>query len=905
MSGSSFEDLISFEISSIKTVLRRYLSPLFPGAAELLANAAKPALEESTLLQSVLDIFCEPLGMLLNDAPALCSEITRLLSLTGPLLEDRVAGTTLQEAADAAHGLGEQFDKLGEADMAYNLFDSAYYIYDIIRHPCLTTANALRRLSHPDNLNQHYSAIWRYATQALVQALNTSSAWLEAIDAAELALTVYTPDEGLQQKLCKDFSAAMANAQDTPLNALPEIYVANIDPRFISPEIRLPAITELAKRQWPPNQPWPVGRAIEIYATFNAQCSIDDTRQHLIGLSKDLPSLGWNDLTLRHPKLVNAVPLRRSLIVNVNRTGEFAMQIAHEITHAYCLTGPLGWASAAYGAAIQSHEQILKRRGATADTLPTDTVSLALGEVQLLAALRAAVQESVWTPWLEGVAQYVELLADPTENSKQIITVHAALRSLVDPLQEEGKTFKECFEAMAAQFDRFMSEAISRLSRLRHIGYYEPGFGMLRDVYLLGYLMVRSVVCRWEVTLGRRITPVDAASALVLITRHATSSVDWGFDVPPESIVGQSMDEFARWVRLMSSMNRESLEMLLESPEKDSAGYEYYWIEGRPVRTAEPLTESELSVAQEAWKHTEKGALAVLFGPGILDSLAEKQRSEAYSLLINGRSLLIRMLGEFVNDRALLPVGRDMARLIPQSDGTIIISPRTYVGLGRKGDDAGLPRYSPRSVRLEKGKEEAEFLRKLSGYLGTSRAVVTRVVDLVGHPETPLQYGPISYVWIIHGSAWNRVTLGDHQKPVDVSDGFLQSVRRRLRSSGADSEEASRLESLSSLAKRLPIRNEGYPWRSFAETFDKLATGRSIAVEVLSASWEAAEGALSKALDEVFEDPGLRNGLADYLYRTGRSEPWTGDHPVLATSLARLAFRRDVGSGIRPFGEGE
>ena len=46
-------------------------------------------------------------------------------------------------------------------------------------------------------------------------------------------------------------------------------------------------------------------------------------------------------------RYLDAVPLRRSLLVDLDRTGDTVMELVHELTHAHTLLGPLGWARTA------------------------------------------------------------------------------------------------------------------------------------------------------------------------------------------------------------------------------------------------------------------------------------------------------------------------------------------------------------------------------------------------------------------------------------------------------------------------------------------------------------------------------------------------------------------------------
>lgn len=96
--------------------------------------------------------------------------------------------------------------------------------------------------------------------------------------------------------------------------------------------------------------------------------------------------------------------------------------------------------------------------------IPHDATEEQLAGLLLSIAYRTGVLESVWRPWLEGIAMYVELLCDPNEDPEEILPVFEAIRSLTDSrvrkFHEESKEeFTERFAAEnTALYENFHSE---------------------------------------------------------------------------------------------------------------------------------------------------------------------------------------------------------------------------------------------------------------------------------------------------------------------------------------------------------------------------------------------------------------------------------------------------------------
>jgi hypothetical protein len=222
--------------------------------------------------------------------------------------------------------------------------------------------------------------------------------------------------------------------------------------------------------------------------------------------------------------------------------------------------------------------------------------------------------------------------------------------------------------------------------------------------------MVRAVVSGWEATLGRRILPIDAGKLLVSVTRSATNSLHWGFEVSPSEFAAQAASEFRRWVESISRITADSLDLLLDDVNRDSAGHRYFWDGPEPRRcTADNAQEAELNF-ERAWHSLCDGARSLASGQ-TLSHLEEAERAAASSIVFQNCDALFGLVGEFVDDRALLPIGHEMARIVLMEDGRALICPRTYVGLDSSNDPADLPRYSIRWIILEGGRRNSTYIR--------------------------------------------------------------------------------------------------------------------------------------------------------------------------------------------------
>jgi len=920
---SQTNSLVDFYVNALQTTLGRTLRQRGAEQAALIRRLREKMMQgyhEGT--KQVLDILTSQIDLPFDQRQSLVAGVLKLAEFTPELLTDAVDSNTLKKSIEEMYALALLVEKIGQPDMAYNLFEGAYHLASVLGDPSLKVAINLRRLANPDNVNQYHAAIWRFATAKLgdcVKAYKSRAAtlpptnedWLSALDAVELAFNVCVDLIPLQQQLCDQFVQVLREAEGTPVEELVAIYPVQVDAQYIDPEKRGKLIAALTGSPAGSNDTPSRIAALELWAAVKGQTMLDDVRLKFLNRYRGRPNLSWHDLTLQHENLLHAVPLQRALIVDIDRTGELILELTHEIAHAYCLLGPIGWAITAFRVATHCCELIItspdvkensenKRTDGLAN-LQDDAALIDFAEIQLAACYRSAVHEAIWTPWLEGVAQYVEMLADPKADPQEIMTVHEAVRSLVDlsvdPLGGESQEdFAQRYsDELSKQFEDFLSDALSRYARFRHVGYLQEK--ARREVYLFGYLLVRSIVARWEVTLGRRIEPVLAAKLLLNASRNGTYSIAESLQREPEEFSSCASAIFSDWIETLATIDRESLEAFFESVASDALGHKYYWKGGRPRRVADHVDDAQATV-NSSWTTFEQACTGLVSGTGLRH--APSALDIAGTVATEHHKLISQLFEHYLETMSLLPVGKDMSRLVLFDDGRAMVCPRTYVGLEEPREDGSLPRYSPRVFPLTGGATETDFLRRSCGLLGTARLHVTRIIDLTGHANSPNQRPNISYVCLFLGDKWHRVTLGDTHVTNGIGDDFIEALRRRVLHPPFPNEVGS-LRSPLTLAKRLVERKAHSHYAALALAFNKDALSFDVALRAAARAFGSNEHELRDASSLTLAATKGRVDLADYLALTGKGQV-TRNHPALGTPLASIALRTESMSGITPFG---
>ncbi len=857
----------------------------------------------------------------LADLPALSLTLL-VISRDVQTLDDDPAGPA-QPRAGRLFEAAVLLSRVAEGYSAYVLCEVAYEMCHAEGLPAPAIARLQLELAARDSEEWHASA-WRCAIEQCRDALARGSNWLEAIDAFELAMMLPVARQQLQGQLVDDLRLVLQNADATPLRvlkaALPfqapkgifkEDYVLKLAVALLRARGTDVALAEFKGDE---------ARAslYELGATM-VQIHVDDERAALRPASRFSPEMSWTDHSLAHAQLVDAVPLQRSLIVDIDRSADTLVELLHEVTHAFTLLGPLGWARTAYRAATQYAEMMLidlqggTRAGRSLDELEAtpplaaitavNGLSAGLCDVQFAAQYRSKVLQAVWTPWLEGLAVYAELLCDPVEDETQMFAPLLAIRSLVDPVysrrsdESEDEAKRRYWGELHAQFEAFCSGAIKRTSRLRHLGYLKsrstPG------VYLLGYLLVRSIISRWELSLGTRLPPAIAIRLLLDATRNGSWDALPPVDADLDDFEPQCQARLSRFVAMVAALPASFLRDYFRPLEDGQAHRRYSWAGGVPVPIDLSQPDAEAGTPLLA-AHLQARAAAVRIavrGPHFESMLAEDYFVEAETL--HGPSV------EALFDRlhaqsSLVAVGRCETRLVilDEARARVAFCPRTFAGLlgSEDANDLAVARYSIRVVELPGGRAGLQALRTAVRQRGSARVRCTRLVDMVGLAGTPLEMANTSYVYFGLGD-WRLISTNDTMRSIGPGfDRFENLARLRVEPPVLMQDEHLSLANAAWLVGRANDAIAALPSARLLAGFDAEACALRSATQSGAQALACDEAALSAAVADLIADTSRHGAIADFLSSHGK----LARDKALSTDLGPLAFDISAPSGIRP-----
>ena len=795
-------------------------------------------------------------------------------------------------------------------DMAYNMFEASYNLASSIGAPALPVATKLLDTADAEKLDQFASSAWRFAAERIRESIASGGEWLEALDAIELALAVEpAPDKGFRQMLFQHLMAVVRAARDTPIAAILPMLVTQAPADAVEPSFRRQFYAMLLGATVDQLAAAPEG-AVAHLAAIKGQSLADDLRIELSPVAKVRPGLSWTDLSLSHRRLIRVVPLGRSLVADVDRTGGFALELVHEIGHAYCLLGPIGWGYTALRAALHYAEMMLFdvagrssseaswRHADPLNQLPANPLAASLALRQLEIAQRAHILRTVWTPWLEGVALYLELLCDPATSANEIIAPHEIVRGLVDyqveeprPGESEDAYSTRYANQTAQEFEKFYTAALKRCSRLRHAAYAQAGGDT--SLYLSGYLIVRALVSRWERTLDRQLKPIDAVKLLLDATRNGTREALPDLDLPVEEFHSESLARVTRWLFSLADLDGATLEAFFQEVQPDDRKRPFDWATGKPV----PLSEPTDSTLVDFIDDLVTAATSTIMGvPG--ETREARLRDEGF---VRHRAGMGALFEAHYQRMTLVPLGHDSARLLTFDDHSrVAICPRTYAGLDGADSDLRWQRYSIGSWVAPGGADEIHLIRATCARHRTARADVTRVVDMVGYSDSPVSAAGVSYVCCSIGSEWSHVTLGYGRKMLDTDhQTFRQRILSRLEPLPFCRDEANNILSISFLADRLERSGVTAPMTAA----DHSADAQSAAFALCGRVFGVTEAAARTALLKCASSPVARSEAFAYLHDSGMSRsPEIPRHPHNA-DLVHLAFDANARSAIKPVTE--
>lgn len=859
-----------------------------------------------------------------------------------PLLFDSLAEVTplikqaksrvvdLENAGKILADVGVVAESLNVSHLAYNIHEAAYELLAVHDRPALHCAEKLRQLSNPQNVDQYHTAIWRLAIERLRHACDYQAHWLPALDVIELALTCPVSQPELQQTLLERLNSQISRTGEAVIRELSAIVTLQAPASAVDADLRRQLITMLASAKWGSQLSECDPALVEYQANLEAQVMFDNMRLKLLPRKKETPRLNTHDRTFHHHRLIDAVPLGVSLIAEPRRTAQLLVDMAHEIGHAVVLQGALGAQQAVYRAVVTFCEVALQPELITPGAqlaalvdLPSGDSARVLANIQLGAAEKAAVELAVWRPWLEGISMYIELLCNPKDDPSQISPVYTCLRSLIDfniPKEagEEKQQYIERFtQTVINPFETFLSGAIVGRSRLAHIGYFNPREVTAREIYCLGYLLVRSIVSAWERTMGRHISPGVAVKLLIQATQSGT------IEAVPDPLADapthweQAQRRHLVWLRSLSKLSKNELEAFFAPIPSDARGRQWVWRDGRPHPT-DPDGEAVASRARGMRAEHQAASLA---------GLDPTKDSDTQRVLLNA---LMGTLARQQEWSGLLPIGSDKSRLVfLGNSGRVSLVVRTYyydvkgpeavpaaaAETGANPDPASPaaealePRYNIRSWLLEGGEVEADCLRQAFGRAGTARVHVTRIFDLVGHPSAPRAPDSGSYICAFLPPDFIYVMDGLTKADISKSHpAFAKMLASRVFPPFAFPNEEATIASLAFLGDRAK-RSRFNPRLPAPPSDDSLAE-LSQDVAFSGAALAFAGGSVEKfrsAYEAAMQAPAYRVGIARLLYASGLSLPLEKDYAVeqpalKGKSLSKLVFSSAACSAVTPFG---
>jgi hypothetical protein len=228
-----------------------------------------------------------------------------------------------------------------------------------------------------------------------------------------------------------------------------------------------------------------------------------------------------------------AVPHANSFLKDRDFPRQLAV-LTHEITHVLSFLGDVGAALLALRVAgleisldlwkgSNPHRtnflEIFKDSHGVAPLVPGDAAWLLPAERQLEIRRKSQILLNVWTPWLEGLAVYGELGADPEIDPTTINPVTECVLNLVDFFRDQRNprsSIEDEIRSYLAAFEKRCSEALKENGPRRLEDYSRKE----QEPYFHGYVAVRAIAARWRATTGRNLSSAQCFKLLLHATRY-------------------------------------------------------------------------------------------------------------------------------------------------------------------------------------------------------------------------------------------------------------------------------------------------------------------------------------------------------------------------------------------------
>ncbi|MCB7137659.1 hypothetical protein [Cellulosimicrobium marinum] len=491
-----------------------------------------------------------------------------------------------------------------------------------------------------------------------------------------------------------------------------------------------------------------------------------------------------DDWSVDHHAFRHAVPFSTGFRREAERR-EMLLVLGHELIHIDSTFGWLGTSFVALRTAATADEVAHHTRGLGSASPEPDAlgrlaalepvgVLLPLVERQLELVRKAQVLRAVWTPWLEGLAMFGELAADPTTDDERTTSFGGPLAHLVDHHHDPATDppVREWWAARHAEAESGYADALAELGPFRLRAY----LGRPPGRYLAGYLAVRGVLSAWRA--HRPLGGVDAYQCLLGATRSTTRHAVPDLALAPEEFTERSLALMSTWVVRAAASDGPALDAL--DPYRARTPRDV--MTGGPAQP--PSTDDCALLARAAGvpradrspevADLEPGSRAAL--TRLFDVVAE--RVPAHDLEVLSEIALAR-----AHRMQLVPIGRFDAMFWLWSDpestsASLLLQLRVTSDLGSDdhdeapGDTGG---YSLYGVPLDA--DEQSRLRAEMDTRRRARMEVHRFADRAGSRENGLTGG--QYLALRYGG-FVKVMSGGLASGIAPAASVVDAVRTRL-----------------------------------------------------------------------------------------------------------------------------
>lgn len=472
---------------------------------------------------------------------------------------------------------------------------------------------------------------------------------------------------------------------------------------------------------------------------------IENARSRLEPKQEDtMIQASWISWSFSHPKH-HAVPFGQSIRID-KRHDDLLFELGHEITHIFTMIGHLGLISAALrAAAVEIEIRLWNDLGADryadfstlgiAPLTTTDVSALAQAEQSLEIIRKMQVLQATWVPWLEGVAVFGELAADPRER-ETATPVSDIVANLEDPEPLESgsgnaKDIINKYLAHRAQADREYADVQSRSGRYRLRPYLVDN--RYRDRYLAGYLAVRGVVSAWRDAMDGHLSGSEAFEVLLHVTRFGTADGIPALDLPADEFALAASERMLTWLDRLARVSAGDIRKLLTEGSRSG----FHWRDGHLLAGTQPDEDGSteynryVAAAMSSLSGAERSPAGRV--PDADETCQDVMRLVADRLALRTEppQLAENLLHEFVDQMIILPLGSVSAPFwLNNRDTALICAFRTT----DERADTGQPGYSPLAVIPLDNASYARLLEEAAANPGR-RMMVHRFADL--HPNDP------------------------------------------------------------------------------------------------------------------------------------------------------------------------